>query len=81
MKIAWFTPFHTKSAIGQVGRLVCEELQKTAEVDIWTFNRDNVIQTSVPVMYFASRQFDSSKRQKCDYIVYNMGLCINFLQN
>lgn len=73
MKIAWFTPFNTNSAIGQVGRLVCEELQKTVSVDIWTFNRENVIQTSVPVVYFDFRQLDGGKLQQYDYIVYNMG--------
>ena len=73
MKIAWFTPFHTGSAIGQVGKMVCEELQKTDSVDVWTFNRENVIETSVPIEYFNSRSVDLARLKKYDHVIYNMG--------
>ena len=35
MRIAWFTPFATASAIGRASQLVTDELSRAADVDIW----------------------------------------------
>jgi glycosyltransferase involved in cell wall biosynthesis len=78
LKIAWFTPFHLQSAIGQVSKLVCEELQKACSVDIYTFDRANRISTSVNVINFVSSNFHSQLLDSYDHVVYSMG---NFAGN
>ena len=54
MKIAWVTPFSNKSAIGMVGREICEELSKECDIDIWAFETEDLIETSVNVIQFNS---------------------------
>lgn len=73
MKIAWFTPFNKKSAIGRVGREVCEELCKTCDIDIWTAYEDDLIETSVNVIKFKPEDVDLGSMSKYDHIIYNMG--------
>lgn len=72
MKIAWFTPFSIKSAIGGVSRIICEGLQKEHQVDIWTSETGAVYDSSVQVIRFdATARTDRLK--KYDHVVYNMG--------
>ncbi len=73
MKIAWFTPFHPQSAIGQVSRIVCEELQKNCEVDIFAFDLGEYISSSVPVIKFNPVDINLHRLASYDYVVYNMG--------
>ena len=77
MKIAWFTPFSNKSAIGKVGKEICEALVKHCNVDIWTNDSDDVIKTNVNVINF-SKDTDVNKLNKYTHIFYNMG---NFAGN
>ena len=53
MKIAWFTPFTRKSAIGKISALICEELAKNHEVEVWTQHREELIATTVHVVAIA----------------------------
>lgn len=78
MKIAWFTPFSPKSSIGEISNLVCEELQKLTDVDIYTFNQGELIPSSLNIVRYKSLNFDRRNLEKYDYIVYNMG---NFAGN
>jgi glycosyltransferase involved in cell wall biosynthesis len=78
LKIAWFTPFYTHSAIGQVSKLVCEELQKTCKVDIFAFEQGQTISSSVPLIKFTPSDFDIRQLNGYDHIVYNMG---NYARN
>lgn len=78
MKIAWFTPFMKNSAIGMVGRLVCEELSKTAEIDIWTHHKEKLIKTSVNVITFSAGDKKLDALDQYDHIIYNLG---NFAGN
>lgn len=73
MKIAWFTPFCENSAIGQVSKTICEELQKYADVDLWVFDKENIIQTFVPIVFYEAQHIDLEKINKYDHVVYNMG--------
>ncbi len=77
MKIAWFTPFHDKSAIGQVSKDICEALLTTDEVDIFTPDFENNIKTHVPVKYFSSPN-NLQNLDRYDHVIYNMG---NYLRN
>jgi len=78
LKIAWFTPFYTESAIGQVSKLVCEELQNTCEVDVFAFEQGQTIASSVPVVKFSPVDFDVRRLEAYDHVVYNMG---NYARN
>ena len=78
MKIAWFTPFYLQSAIGQVSKLVCEELHKDYELDIYTFNHKESISSSLPVIRYNSSNIDFRSLDHYDYVIYNMG---NFAGN
>jgi glycosyltransferase involved in cell wall biosynthesis len=78
MKIAWFTPFYLQSAIGQVSKLVCEELHKDYELDIYTFNHKESISSSLPVIRYKSSNIDFRSLDHYDYVIYNMG---NFAGN
>lgn len=78
MKIAWFTPFDTQSAIGQVSKLVCEELQKSAEVHVFAAEQGETIPSSVPVIKFNPLTFDIGQLAKYDHVIYNMG---NYARN
>jgi glycosyltransferase involved in cell wall biosynthesis len=73
LKIAWFTPFQPQSAIGQIGKFVCEELQKSCAVDIFAPDRDQVLSTTVPVIKFQASTFSVRRLDAYDFVVYNMG--------
>ena len=55
MKIAWFTPFSTDSAIGRCGNLIAGELEKQAEVHIWYPDTEKPRKTAVRVHSFPER--------------------------
>jgi glycosyltransferase involved in cell wall biosynthesis len=42
MKIAWFTPFSVRSAIGEFSRHVVNELARTVGVDLWIVDDDEL---------------------------------------
>jgi glycosyltransferase involved in cell wall biosynthesis len=74
VKIAWFTPFSTKSAIGRVGNLVARELSSQAEVHIWHNDKEDLRQTTLQTIYFPSAaKIDSETLSAYDAIVYNFG--------
>lgn len=77
MRIAWFTPFGTGSAIGMVSRQICEKLNETEDVEIWTVKSDSMIDTSVKTVTFKSSD-DLERLNKYDFLIYNMG---NFAGN
>lgn len=72
MRIAWFTPFVQGSAIGMVGKRICEELVKTVEVDIWTYQAENKIPTFVNVIEFDAKN-DLPELYNYDFLIYNIG--------
>jgi glycosyltransferase involved in cell wall biosynthesis len=72
MKIAWFTPFCNKSAIGKVSKIICEELIKTEHVDIWTASKEDIIETVVKVEFF-SKSTEAEVLRHYDFIIYNIG--------
>ncbi len=78
MKIAWFTPFYPESAIGQVSKLVCEELQKSTEVHVFASEQIETIPSSVQVIKFSPLTLDTRQLAQYDHVVYNMG---NYARN
>lgn len=73
MRIAWFTPFSPRSAIGQVSKLVCEELRKSDDVYIFAPEDGEIISTAAPVMKFNPLTFQTEQLSRYDFVVYNMG--------
>ena len=72
MKIAWFTPFSKKSAIGRVGKSICECFSKQGEVTIFVPDQDDMIETSIDVQYISDDIVENGI-QGYDYCIYNMG--------
>src|SRR6185312_17337484 len=52
MRIAWFTPFARKSAIGRYSQSVTNELAKKVQVDLWLADRDDLLDTSLPIVEY-----------------------------
>ena len=74
MKIAWFTPFSQKSAIGRVSQGVTLELAKRASVDLFCFDKDATHPTTVPVRKFERASAITEQTLAAyDIIFYNFG--------
>ncbi len=73
MRIAWFTPFSTRSAIGEFSRHITDVLSEHAEVEIWTQDTPPLHRTDLRVIGFSSDSPDLELLPQRDVIVYNMG--------
>ena len=49
MKLAWLSPFSTKSAIGRFSQTVTNELSKHVEVDLWLSSSEDLLPTSLNI--------------------------------
>lgn len=74
MKIAWFTPFNKKSAIGKYSKLATDALSNYADVDIFSSNRDDLLETNLNIIDFnyEDKRFIESLEQY-DIYIYNIG--------
>ena len=43
MKIAWFTPLNSRSAIAECSRLIVSELGRHCDVDVWTSDQVDLL--------------------------------------
>jgi glycosyltransferase involved in cell wall biosynthesis len=73
MKIAWFTPFNPRSAIGQCSRLVVDELRRHCDVDIWTPEGEVLLEANVTVIPFGHHSDWADRLASYDHCVFNMG--------
>jgi glycosyltransferase involved in cell wall biosynthesis len=73
MRIAWFTPFSTRSAIGEFSRHITDVLSGHAEVEIWTPDVEPLHPTDLRVIGFSPGSLDLALLDQRDVIVYNMG--------
>lgn len=74
MKIAWFTPFSTTSAIGRASSLITAELGKLAEVDIWHPEAQHTYHTPLKtIAYPPSLDIDATMLAVYDIAIYNLG--------
>jgi glycosyltransferase involved in cell wall biosynthesis len=73
MRIAWFTPLSTRSAIGEFSVHVTAELAKHADVEIWTSDEPPYHTTDLPVVGYSGDSEDLDVLAHREVIVYNMG--------
>lgn len=73
MRLAWFTPFSTRSAIGEFSRHVTAALARHADVDIWTADRDSLRHSDLRVIVFAGEEDLGPRVGDYEVLVYNMG--------
>lgn len=73
MKIAWFTPFCEKSAIGRYNQLLTNELSKQVDIDLWLSDNTELLSTNLKKIYYHGSDNLESKLNKYDLIVYNIG--------
>jgi glycosyltransferase involved in cell wall biosynthesis len=73
MRIAWVTPFHGHSAIGEFSQHVTAELAKLADVEIWTSDDAPLLSTDLPLVGYSRGSKDLDELRYRDIIVYNMG--------
>lgn len=72
MKIAWFTPFSVKSAIGKYSQSITNDLVKYCSIDLYVNDlRDNLI-TSLDI-FPIQKYAENNILRKYDFIVYNIG--------
>lgn len=72
-KVAWFTPFHKKSCIGQFSQAVTQELSTQAQVDLWVAETGDLLETSLRVIPYARISRYENWLREYDYVVYNLG--------
>jgi glycosyltransferase involved in cell wall biosynthesis len=74
MKIAWFTPFSRKSAIGRCSQLVVRELHRQADVDLYTSDGDDLRWTPARLIRFTrASSLPPEKIASYDLIAYSLG--------
>jgi glycosyltransferase involved in cell wall biosynthesis len=73
MRIAWFTPFSTRSAIGEFSRHITDVMSEHAEVEIWTQDTPPLHPTDLRVIGFSSESLDLELLDQREVVVYNMG--------
>ena len=73
MRIAWFSPFSEMSAIARLSLDVTNYLAKSCEVDVWVFETENLLQTSLPLIPYTPTDARLNRLTEYDHIIYNMG--------
>jgi glycosyltransferase involved in cell wall biosynthesis len=73
MRIAWFTPLSTRSAIGEFSCHVARALSEFAEVEIWTSDEPPHHPTDLRVIGYSRDSEDLELLDQREAIVYNMG--------
>ena len=85
MKIAWFSPFYQKSAIGKFTQAVTEILNQKVKIDLWLDHENNLLPSTVNKIFYTSQ--DSLKKDilelldHYDFIIYNMGNYLPYHKN
>lgn len=72
MKIAWFTPFNKKSAIGKYSKSAALALSKHADVDIFVFDTSDLHETSLQTIHYDMNNVQPLLSDY-DFCIYNMG--------
>jgi glycosyltransferase involved in cell wall biosynthesis len=73
MRIAWFTPFGPKSAVGEYSKHVTDTLAQQVDVDVWVSSRADLRATSLPIRLASDAVRDPGALDSADFVVYNLG--------
>jgi len=74
MRIAWFTPFSRKSAIGRFSAAVVRELARKHAVEVWYPKTGDPLRTELArVGFHRASDVDAQKLASYDLLVYNLG--------
>jgi glycosyltransferase involved in cell wall biosynthesis len=73
MKIAWFTPFGSRSAIGEYSKHVVERLAEEIDVVLYVGASADRRATSVPTRLVTDAVDNPSVLDDADFVVYNLG--------
>ncbi len=79
MRIAWFTPFSKKSAIGKYSKSFTSMLANYCEVDLWLSEEDDLWDTDLNIVNYSAEDdsiFDPLEQY--DLCIYNLGNCFPF---
>lgn len=77
MRLAWFTPFSSDSAIAGCSSVIVDELARHCEVDVWTHG-DEVIKTDQKVIRFDPGPHLVKELDSYDHCIFNMGNNLSF---
>ena len=78
MKVAWFTPFSRRSAIGEYSTHVASALADSCDVELWVATEDSRRKTDLPVRDFAASPRLLNHLPEYELVVYNMGDHLGF---
>jgi glycosyltransferase involved in cell wall biosynthesis len=73
MKLAWFTPFNVKSAIGQCSKIIVDELARECEVHLWVHDDRDLIETDQTVVHYRAGSETLRRLESYDHRLYCMG--------
>ena len=74
MRIAWFSPYSNKSAIGRFSEAVLGELSKFASVDLWHCEAGDIRECPVRAVRFkGAAAIDLAKLSEYDLNIFNLG--------
>jgi len=73
MRIAWFTPYSTSSAIGELSQHVVGELARRCDVDLWITGADDARPADVPVFDLVASPPTDEQLAAYDACVYHYG--------
>ncbi len=72
MRIAWFTPFTRKSAIGRFSQAATRELAKAVQVDLWIADVEDLLDSALPTFRY---DLDRPLEQWWPQGVYDFAIC------
>lgn len=74
MRVAWFTPYSTRSAIGEFSQHVTAALATLADVELWTPTALDPRPSEVPVIQFGGAGAEAAREPGgYDHVIYNIG--------
>jgi glycosyltransferase involved in cell wall biosynthesis/GNAT superfamily N-acetyltransferase len=78
VRVAWFTPFSSRSAIAEYSDHVTRALAKRCVVELWIAGAEDVRETPLPVIDFAASPRVLDQLEDYDLVIYNMGDHLGF---
>jgi len=73
VRIAWFTPFSRKSAIGKYSRNATECLKNDCHIDLFLFEKKDLLNTTLNIVHYTKDDNLTDTLSKYDLVIYNLG--------